>query len=188
MLRLSPPHAPLAPLPILYTNVWGQLLPITSRSCSLSPRTPNGEYSRSLLTYQSGSIWYGITAALAGPFPYTCHWRQATLLDLGCSEVVQRMIIAGFPSHANGPGQTSGNQHSSCYPLDRDNHSCPSRGYRCPLPSCPSVLHLPIFTRGGGLGGSRLQQWDRNVLVLIRMGNLPVKPWFYAPLLTGLWR
>jgi hypothetical protein len=31
------------------------------------------------------------------------------LLDLGCSdssEMVQRMIIAGFPSHANGPRQT----------------------------------------------------------------------------------
>lgn len=66
--------------------------------------TPNGETSISLLSYLSGSIWYGI----AGAFPYTWHWRQATLLDLGCldsSEVVQRMIIAGFPSHANGPGQ-----------------------------------------------------------------------------------
>ncbi|KAF8502916.1 hypothetical protein F5888DRAFT_1800480 [Russula emetica] len=35
-----------------------------------------------------------------------------------------------------------------------------------------------------GLGGSRLQQWDRNVLVSIRMGNLS-NLGFALPLLTG---
>ena len=112
--------------------------------------TPNGENSISLLSYQSGSIWYGI----AGAFPYTWHWRQATFLDLGCSEVVQRMIIAGFPSHANRPGQIlAANTHSSCYPLDRDNHC--TRALR-PVTRGPfshplSVLHLPIFTRSGSV-------------------------------------
>ena len=150
MLRLSPPTPPLAPLPILYTKCGAKYsTPMyphhISRSCSLSDDAKRGIFlffiKLSLLA-PFGTALLGLSHTRATGYRPRC-WTWAA------SEVVQRMIIAGFPSHANGPGQTSGNYHSSCYPLsiDRDNHSCPSPGYHCTLPSCPSVLHLHAGAR-----------------------------------------
>ena len=83
MLSLSPPHGPLCTTSdtVLYTNVWGQLLPPShhARVLSLSPMTPNGENSRSLLSYQSGSIWYGI----AGSFPIHVPLETGHVAGLG---------------------------------------------------------------------------------------------------------
>ena len=73
---------------------------------SLSPMTPNGETSRSLLSYQSGSIWYACTALLG--LSHTRATRdQAMLLDLGCSEVVQRMIIRHMQTGLDRPLATT---------------------------------------------------------------------------------
>ena len=128
------------PLPILCTNAWLlPCIPITHHIMpifSLSPMSPNGENPFLLLA------WLHLVRHFWS-FPYTCHWKHATLLDLGRSKVVQLMIIAGFPSHANGPGWSLATKHSPCYPLDRDNYCTralrPVTVARC---SCPFANFL----------------------------------------------
>ena len=55
--------------------------------------------------------------------------------------------------------------------LDRDNHSCPFARLSLPIALSPFGIAFANFYVQR-LGGSSLQQWDRNVLVSILMGNL----------------
>jgi len=88
------------PLPVLYTSMWGQFppcIPITSPSCSHSPMAPErGKFPFLIISWLHLVRHYWL-------FPYTCHWGHATLLDLGRSEVVQRMISLVFRHMQTGP-------------------------------------------------------------------------------------
>lgn len=93
------------------------------------------------------------------------------------------MIIAGFPSHANGSGLTLATTTARVILWNRDNHSCPSRpvtAAHCPY---PSVLHLPIFTRRGSVAVDYSNGTETSwyLSAWVDLSNL-------APLLTGLWR
>lgn len=90
---------PIAPMYVRYSY---RITVVSSLSLSVDAKTGKNPVFL-LLSYQ---FWLHLVLyGIAGPFPYTWHSRQAMLLDLGCSEVVQRMIIAGFPPHENGPPQ-----------------------------------------------------------------------------------
>jgi hypothetical protein len=117
---------------------------------SLSPHDAQTE--KIPVLYQVISLApFGTAYGIAGSFPYTCHERQATLLELGLFGSGAAYDYRWLSVTCKRAWTDSGHHHSSCYPLDRDNHSCPSPGYRCLLPSFPSVLHLPIFTRRGSV-------------------------------------
>lgn len=134
---------PLEPLPILYTNVWDQLPPpITSRSRSLSSvMTPNGEIFRTL------SVWLHLVRH-CWVFPIHVPPDSGHVSGLGLFGTGAAYDYRWLSVTCKWARTDSGHHHSSCYPLDRDNHSCPcpSPGFRCPMPSCPSVSYLPIFT------------------------------------------